>query len=117
VGGIALPEDPRTVPRLAEGLFMSETRLRTSCRRAGFKGLAVLRLIRVLRARRLVLETKCRWQDALDIADDRTFTRLLARSGVLPDGGSPPPLDQTLAGQTILVHTELLSQLKRALQD
>jgi hypothetical protein len=115
VRGIGLSDDPRTVASWARAMFTSETQLREGCRLANVKARDALGLVRVLRARRVILETGCRWQDAIDAKEERTLSRLLARGGIA--SGVVPTIEQCFRSQAFVRQPALLSRILQLLEE
>jgi len=111
VRGMDLSEDPRTVAKWARATFMSETQLRSSCRLTDLKARDVLGLVRVLRACRIRFETDCRWQDAIDVLEERTLAKLLRRGGV--EAGATPTPQQCLMRQSFVREGALLGRVQQ----
>jgi hypothetical protein len=115
VRGIRLSDDPRTVSIWARAMFMSETQLREACRLANVKARDALGLVRVLRARRVMLETGCGWQDAIDASEERTLSKLLARGGIV--SGVVSTIERCFGGQSFVRQPALLSRVLQLLEE
>ena len=114
--GLALscPYDLTTVGAWAREAGMCETQLRLRRRLIGIPAKVSLDFVRVLRAA-MCRETRGgAIGDYLDVGDDRTMKRLMARVGLR--GQTDPTMLEYLDVQRVIRDVPLIEELKKALQ-